>query len=199
MSIPGFAEMAEVWCWLCMPRISVDSKNNGKQPRRLFPVEEGRHGFLQRPHNTSLSFFLDFKGVICRASGGKTGIKCSEGRFVEVAELRLPPTLVSTAGKGWMCFIVMSYKGWVVNSLEQGCRVTRELDIAGVCNPGDTVKVTWLFLPFSWASSKPVSHIASSPSGLDSGVIFKVRLSLTIPTISLTRLYSFCLLQYSPA
>lgn len=28
-------------------------KNNGKQPRRLFPMEEGRHGFLQS-HTTPL-------------------------------------------------------------------------------------------------------------------------------------------------
>lgn len=34
-----------------------------------------------------------------------------------------------------MCFIVMSYKGWVVISLEQGCRVASEVDIAGVRNP----------------------------------------------------------------
>ena len=83
-----------------------------------------------------MSFFLDFKGSNLSGIQRKDrDQECSEGRFVEVAQSTILLHACFDDWEGWMCFIVMSCKGWVVNSLEQGCRVARELDIAGVCNP----------------------------------------------------------------
>lgn len=118
-----------------MSGISVDSQIMESNQEGFFPVEEGRR-FPEEPHNTSLSFFLDFKRSDLWGIQGKVrDQECSKGRF-----RRWPwsPVLLHACfddREGWMCFIVMRYRGWVVNSLEQGSRVARELDIAGAHHP----------------------------------------------------------------
>ena len=110
--------------------------NNGKQPRRLFPSGRRQTRFPAEPHNTSLSFFLDFKGSDLWGIQGKVrDQECSKGRFRRWPRSTVLLHACFDDREGWMCFIVMRYRGWVVNSLEQGSRVARELDIAGAHHP----------------------------------------------------------------